>query len=291
MAGYQEYFNQTIPNCTEYANTKGCTQYYYGDVGYSNGCSNYSRSTYNCEVVYYLNKSYSDCGNKYFNASDDCTQYGKYSNSISYSKNVTGAGAYAININDSLVDGINKISDSISAVQHLRDKLNELASNKLKQTTVDAGTNLTSVEDVDFNDNNSSTTEKPLAVQYNELKTKMFALANAIKSSGGNSNLGTLSSQDETVGGIIHKQDIINLKNDLKAIANSCYQTYTNHQNYANGYINYSVNACYNASYTVYSRSDTCVQYTRSTCTTNYYAYANYFNCAKADIGCCAGDI
>jgi hypothetical protein len=156
---------------------------------------------------------------------------------------------------------------------------------------VDSGTNLTTVEDVDFDDGNSGTTEKPLAVQYNELRAKMVALSNAIKASGGNSNLGSLSSVDESVGSIVHKQDLINIKNDLKAIANSCYQTYTNHQNYANGYINYSVNACYNASYTVYSRSDTCAQYARSTCTTNYSAYANYDNCAKADAGCCAGDM
>jgi len=289
MAGYNEYFNEAAANCAQYVNAASCTQYYYGDVNYSNGCSNYSKTSYSANGSYYLNKSYSDCGNKYFNASDDCTQYGKYANSVSYTKNTSGASAYSLGINESLITGMDKITDSVAAIEHLRDKLKELVSNKPQQSIVDSTSNLTSVEDVDFNDGNAATTEKVITAQYQELKNKMFALASAFKSSG-TSNIGTLASTDKSSGNFIHKQDIINIKEDLKAIAASCYQSYSNHQNYANGYVNYSVNACYNSAYAVYSRSDTCVQYARSTCTTNYSAYSDYSRCTKASEGaCCAG--
>ncbi len=291
MAGYQEYFNEVAANYKQYIDTKACTQYYYGDVNYSNGCSNYSKYVYSGNGGYYLNKMYSDCGNKYFNASDDCTQYGKYANSVSYSKNSGGAGAYSLGINESLITGIDKITDSIDAIKHLRDKLTQLTQNKLRQSSVEPDTDLTNVEDADFNDGNPSSPEFMLASQYADLKNKMTLLANALKSGSGNSNLGSLSSTDKPSGSRVTKNDLINLKEDLKTIADSCYQTYTNHQNYANGYVNYSVNSCFNSGYTVYSRSDTCIQYARTTCTANYSAYANYDRCTKSsEDTCCSGD-
>lgn len=279
-AGYQEYFNTSPANCTEYANTAICTQYTY-----VNGSGAYSAYTNACadgvSVTHYTKVGYTD-SNQYFNASDDCSQYGKYSNSVSYTKNATQASAYTLGITESLVTGMDKISDSVAAIKHLRDKMTQLVANKGYQEIEGATTNLTDVEDTDFDDSVENTTEKLLVSQFQQLKTKVTNLANALKASGGNSNLGTLSSTDESVGGIAHKQDIVNLMNDMKAIAASCYQTYSNHQNYTNGYVNYSVNACTNAAYAVYSRTDTCSQYTRFSCSTNYSQKVTWKECCNA---------
>lgn len=278
--GYQEYFNTSPANCAEYINTAKCTQYYYANgagsyTAYSDACADGS------SVTRYTKYGYSD-SSQYFNASDDCSQYGKYSNSVNYTKNTSQASAYALGINESLITGMDKISDSVAAITHLRDKLTTLVANKGYQASEGATTNLTDVENVDFNDSNPSTHERVLVSQFQQLKTKVTNLANAIKASGGNSNLGTLSSTDEASGSIAHKQDIVNLMNDMKAIAASCYQTYSNHQNYTNGYINYSVNGSLSGAYTVYSRTDTCVNYSRFTCTSNYSQVQSWKECCNA---------
>lgn len=272
--GYSEYFDAPAVNQTEYANTTVCTQYYYGNAG-GKYTEYYSRGG-SYKVTAYTKLGYSD-GSQYFNASDDCSQYGKYSNSVNYTKNSPQSSAYALGITESLVTGMDKISDSIAAIKHLRDKMAQLVANKGYQTAEGATTNLTDVEDADFDDGVANTTEKVLVSQFQQLKTKVTNIANALKSSGGNSNLGTLSSTDESVGSFVHKQDIVNLMNDMKAIAASCYQTYSNHQNYTNGYVNYSVNGCFNAAYAVYSRTDTCVNYGRFSCTSNYSKYMNTY--------------
>lgn len=279
-AGYQEYFNTAPANCAQYVNTASCTQYSYTNgagtyTAYSNACAD------STNVTQYTKYGYNDSF-KYFNSSDDCSQYGKYSNSVSYTKNTSQASAYALGITESLITGMDKISDSVDAIKHLRDKMTQLVANKGYQATEGATTNLSDVEDVDFDDSNANTTEKLLVSQFQQLKTKVTNLANALKASGGNSNIGTLSSSDESSGSIAHKQDVVNLMNDMKAIAASCYQTYSNHQNYVNGYVNYSVNACTNAAYAVYSRTDYGVQYTRFTCSTNYTKSVTWKECCNA---------
>lgn len=275
--GYSEYFDATLAAYTQYINwANACTQWYYGNgVGvhtdYSNACADGSN------VNRHTRYGYSD-SSQYFNATDDCNQYGKYANVVSYTKNAVHSGAYALGITESLVTGIDKISASVSAIQHLRDKLKVLIQTKGCQNSENPSTNLSNVEDVDFNDSNAATPEFILTQQYSDLKNKISNLAAALKASG-TSNIGTLSAGTETPGSMAHKQDIVNLMNDMKAIAASCYQTYSNHQNYTNGYVNYSVNGCFNAAYGVYSRTDSCANYARFTCSSDYSNVAKWKEC------------
>lgn len=277
--GYSEYFDAPLAAYAQYINSTACTQYTYVNgagvyTAYSNACADGSN------VTRYTKYGYSD-NTWYFNAADDCSQYGKYSNAINYTKNASQSGGLSLGINESLVSGMDKITDSVSAVAHLRDKLKTLIQSKGVQSSESPTTGLDLNDDADFNDNNIATPEFVLAQQYTQLKNKITALANALKASG-TSNIGTLSAGTENPGSLIHKQDIVNLKNDLNAIAASCYQTYANHQNYSNGYVNYSVNGCFNSAYTVYSRTDTCVQYARFTCSSNYSKTTTWHECCDA---------
>ncbi len=267
--GYKEYFNATGANCQQYTNGGGnaCVQYCPANATTYNRYGN----------AYTPACTEARCAQSYINAFDDCAQYYNYSNYLNYTRNVSGAGAYSLGLNTTLIDSVTTVdATAISAIKHMRDKLVELVNNKPQQSTVPE-TGLTAVSDATFDDGNPSTIEKTAAAQYNALQSKFAALRNAI-------NTGVaVSSTQVAPGDTLTKNHLTALKTDLTNLAAACYQTYANQQvgaGYANANSAYT-RAVYGAS--VAYTNAYCAEYictnTGSGC--GQYNYSDYSNCTN----------
>jgi hypothetical protein len=297
--GYKEYFDVGCPNCTQYTNAAGtaCAQYctadsrgyyIYGNTGYPSSCWE--------AICGQTCANYNLYGGGNGSLLDDCSQYFNYSNCSNYTRNATGAGSVlsALSLNQSLIDGITDVPTSITAIEHLRDKMSTLVDIKLRQTTVN-NVQSDAVADATFNDDNPATIERVVATQYNALKSKLDSLWAALKASG--TTLGTATSVPARTAGAdpVQKSNITALKNDLVTIANACTQSYANYQNQswyanANSYCNnqvygrtayYRDMVCSNSGYTNYFNSNPCWDYT------NHSNHSNYSRCGSncADYG------
>lgn len=287
--GYKEYFN-TSPPGPQYVNTVGstCVQYcspntranMYGNTG-AGGIAGTVCTEAVCTQTC-ANYSLYGVGNPA--AQDDCSQYYNYSNCTNYTRNISGAGSVlpTLGLNQSLIDGIVDVPTSITAIQHLRDKMSALIDIKLRQTTVNS-VQSSSVADSTFNDNNPATREQVVATQYNALKSKLDSFWQALKTSG--ASLGNPTSVPARTASTdpVLKTDITALKNDLVAIADACTQSYANYQNLY-GYANANT-YCSNQIYgrTAVYTDMVCTQYacvnTGSGC--GQYNHDNYSNCTN----------
>jgi hypothetical protein len=293
--GYKEYFDVGCPNCTQYTNAAGtaCAQYctansrsyIYGNAGYLTGCGE-SICSQTC-----ANYNLYGAGNG--SLLDDCSQYFNYSNCSNYTRNATGAGSVlpALGLNQPLIDGITDVPTSITAIEHLRDKMSTLVDIKLRQTTVN-NVQSAAVADATFNDGNPATIEQVAATQYNALKSKLDSFWAALKASG--TTLGTATSVPARTAGAdpVQKSNITALKNDLVTIANACTQSYANYQNQswyanANSYCNnqvygrtayYRDMVCSNSGYTNYFNSNPCWDYTNYANHSNHSSHGNHSN-------------
>lgn len=267
---YSNYANQCIQSCP--VNTRGTV---YGNIGALAPCTQ-SICNQSCQNATMYGAATPAM-------QDDCSQYSNYSNCTNYARNTTGSSSIlsSLGLNQPLIDEIVDIPTSITAIQHLRDKLATLIDNKLRQTSVTSSFPAT-IADSTFNDGNSATTELTLASQYNALKTKMDAFWNALKAEG--TTLTTpVSDSYKSSGASLFKSSILALKADLVSIANACYQAYANYQN---GYPPITANT-YTDSVATYQRNISyvdaiCTQYrctdTGSSCG---YQCSDYTNCGN----------